>query len=264
MRKILFSTAFLLLSLEHIFIWRLIPVFYETKPFVYRALIPLFVEWAGDWSIYFIEAVFCVLLGLAMLYLYEMYAKVSIKNDVRLLLAFYLVVFLADSIRLFAKVYDIPAAFFFVLLVILQVKKKYALSIPVFILASLNRETTIALIPFMLLVRPDKSVLAHVASWVSIKVMMLYVFNGFDAYKASFLDNIASHLSIMGVALFVLFAAVFIAYVLRARYIPFAMNAFIVTCIPIFFVAYFVLGYPFEIRIFVEIAPVLFMALILK
>jgi hypothetical protein len=91
--------------------------------------------------------VFCIGLSISMLYLYEMLWRQSLLNDSLFLLSYAATILV---LMMYERFYDVPTAFFFLTILILWMKEKYFLSLPLFILSCINRETTILLLSVFL------------------------------------------------------------------------------------------------------------------
>jgi hypothetical protein len=184
MRKTLFSLAFLLVSFDYTTTWYQIYPDEIQKPFIYRQLIPTLTSLLplGEvMSLVVIEILICIATGLLMLYAYEKMWKVSGANDVLLLFCFYLVVTVLNFSFPWKKSYDAPTAFFFLLMFILWREKKYALSIPVFALACLNRETAILIVPVLFLMRRRWALhIYQVVIFIGIRYILVQVFSDYD------------------------------------------------------------------------------------
>ena len=267
MRKIFFATAFALLSASYSFRWgsnreawgavsNPFKWEYETKPFVYRALVPT-VSDIFNISVEYIVLIFCVGLGLVMLGLRDKYWGKSLRNDIALVLAFSLVI---SSVEYYKKIYDIPTAFFFTLLIYLWSEKKYLISMPVFLLSSLNRETTAILIPvFLILHRDIFTTFAYSVSWGFARFVTTtaYADNAGNSIYIRPLENAMNYLE-SPVGLLVLITVATAILIMFFSNKP-KSSGYVSLLFPVLLGMHVVAGAPFETRVFAEIMPVLFM-----
>ena len=265
MRKIFFTFVFALLSASYSFTWHpsytLSSPYYTDKPFVYRALVPALSGSTGL-SIEVIVLLFCIALGMTMLAIYEKHWRQSFWNDILLIVSFSTTVLVLE---LYKKTYDIPTAFFFTLIIHLWMEKKYLLSIPVFILSCLNRETTAILIPvFIVLHRNALVAVAYSVSWGFVKFIMVIAFgdSGGRTVYIRPLNNIISYISNPYWSI-ILIATTAILLILFLMNKPKTFN-YILLLFPILLGMHVIAGAPFEIRVFAEIMPILFMGAFLK
>lgn len=237
-----------------------LPYVETKKPFIYRALIPLFSDLLStrEWSVFF-----GISLSVAMLYAYEKYWKQTRKNDVLFVLCFSLVtlVLLKD-----AKYYDYPSAFFMFVILLLWMNGKYAVTVPIFFLASINRETTIFMLPALFIIKRDWRILLHVAAYFVSRYLLSHVFGSDVGLYIRPLENAIIH-AYLWKATTVLVLLFSLTILLSIKNIPFTPKGFVVyiaTVLPIISVAYFVSGWAFEIRVFAEVVPMLFMSAFLR
>jgi hypothetical protein len=272
MRKTLFSLAFLLVSFDYTTTWYQIYPDEIQKPFIYRQLIPTLTSLLplGEvMSLVVIEILICIATGLLMLYAYEKMWKVSGANDVLLLFCFYLVVTVLNFSFPWKKSYDAPTAFFFLLMFILWREKKYALSIPVFALACLNRETAILIVPVLFLMRRRWALhIYQVVIFIGIRYILVQVFSDYDGTAVWIrpIENFLMHMENIGKTLLMVLVAGFILYRFykNVSLLKRDVVIFVVLLFPILLAEYIIVGYPFEIRVFAEVSPLLLMGAFLR
>ena len=152
MKRIFLFIICSIISFQYISVLSHLPIIYWLhyieKPFVYRCLLPLLANNNGI-GILVLVSLSCSRLILAMLYVYEKYWEQSLRNDIAFIVIYFIITLILTR---FSNYYDFPSTFFFLLLFILFNEKKYFFSAIVFILACLNRETAIILVPVLLLI----------------------------------------------------------------------------------------------------------------
>lgn len=233
---------------------------FVSKPYVYRQLVPILASFSPlDFvtSTAMISFAFCIGVVAIMFYIYKENYKENISNDIMFILAFSAVIAFSSKC---AAYYDMASAFFFTLLLVLWSKEKYRLSIPVFALACINRETSVLLIPFFFIIyRKINLSLIMVAIFFTIRQAIVWAFSSADgqAMYIAPIENIKGHADhIFPTIILILIAiSVLTAVFRKKKNVPFIFILF-----PCFFVVYIVLGYPFETRVFIEVTPVMFLS----
>ena len=268
MRKILLFAICSILSFQYVGILANLPkgywLHYTQKPFIYRCLISLLAP--NGIGILVLVALFCSGLALAMLYLYEKLWVQSLRNDV----AFVIIYFLITMILIrFSNYYDFPSIFFFLILFILFDNKQYLISIPVFILACLNRETVIFLVPvFLIMSRKLSLTVTLTAIYFAVRLLVVYAFRnatGEPIYN-TLLMNLALHAQhYVGTIIMLAIGLGLVGLaIVNSRYLPASILTFIGIVLPMLLGVYLVFGFWTEIRVFAEVMPLLFMSALMK
>jgi len=257
-----------ILSFQYIGVLSNLPIeywlHYTQKPFICRCLLPLLAHDAI--GILVLVSLFCSGLILAMLYLYEKYWIQSLRNDAAFIIIYFLITLFLTA---FSNYYDFPSAFFFLILFILFENKKYLISIPVFILACLNRETTIFLVPVLLVMsRKFSLAVLFAAIFFAVRHSVVYAFrdaSGELSYinlPANFAIHARNYLTTIVMVLVGLGLVVLV--IVNSRYLPVNVLIFIGTVLPALLAVYIVFGCPAEIRVFAEAMPLWFMSALMK
>ena len=267
MRKLYFTLCFFAISANYTLFWHKIFPDEYSKPFIYRQLVQTLTDiipLSELYSLIYVEVFFCIGLGLLMLHFYEKNYKVSFSNDVAIVLAFGLVIAVLNYSFPWKKYYDAPTAFFFLLLFILWQEEKYLLSIPVFALACINRETTILIVPILIFMRPQWGVhIFQVLFFIGLRVIMTNVFADFpgDSIWIRPEYNLAVHAeNIRQTIEVVIFSSIILLLFFRnVPRLDLSAVVFVGFLLPVSFVLYIICGNAFELRVFAEVMPMLFM-----
>lgn len=267
MKNIFFATIFSVSTYQYTSVLASLPLsywlHYTQKPFVFRALIPLLGD--SPIGILVVTALFGIGLGLAMIYAYKRYWVQSLRNDISLIISFSLVTLI---ITRYSNYYDFASAFFMLVMLLLWMEKKTLIFLLVFALASLNRETAILIVPVLFLFRRSN------ALWVSILLFALIRFTLADVYadaggQAMYVQvakNISIHLKYWYVSIILLSFSLYLAVIVFRKALTIRPEIFLYITIitPSLFAIYIVFGYAFEIRVFAEVLPMLFMSAFMK
>lgn len=236
---------------------------YAWKPFIYRTLVPTL--GVTPLGILIVTVLFLMGLATAMMYAYRKYWVASLWNDIMFVLSFSLILLI---LIVHPNYYDPATAFFFLVILLLWMEDKYFMLIWVFILACLNRETTVLIIPVLFIIKRHWTLLVHIVSYIVIRAMLLWLFN--DAYGQTMYIHLFENLRLFwqNWALSMVFIAVilYIAYTftLKALSMRPEFFLFVAFLLPVFTALYLVAGYAFEVRVFAEVMPVLFMGTLFK
>lgn len=249
-------------------------LFYNDKPFIYRQLVPIlasFLPFPTRENISIVVFCFCIGLSISMLYLYEMSWKTSLMNDTLFLISFTVTILV---LMIYQRFYDIPTAFFFVTILILWMKEKFLLSIPVFILACINRETAILLTAFFIPMFWRKmnyrlwgNVALQVSGYFAMRMVILKKFgvNGGSSIYMRPIENIRIYLSsYWTILLVVVFLVIFYRISQNAKVLDRNILLFLIVLFPMLAIMHLISGYPLEVRVFAEIMPVMFLSAILR
>jgi hypothetical protein len=269
MRKTFFALFFLAVSVPYSFSWGT-PVLnshYYEKPFVFRALVPTFATMFPnvDLAASVIILGFCVGLGLVMVEIVDAKWRVNSWNEFAISVSFLTSILVME---VYKEIYDIPSAFFFSLLLLLWIKEKYALSIPVFVLACINKETAVLIIPVLFIIgRSWKHLTIQVFTFILVKVMISWSLSDYPGQDFYFrpVENIVFHyenlLITIGMIAFGIYAFLS-TYKHKSNH--YGLTVFVTLLFPAFILVYIVFGNPFEVRVFGEVMPILFMGAFLR
>lgn len=170
--------------------------------------------------------------------------------------------------------YDIPAVAFFVLGLILLYRQQWAWYYPLFILATLNRETSLFLTGIFILTlwgkMPVRQILGHVAAqlfiWLAIKAMLqsLYPSNMGSTFQLTFFENLQTLFQSFSALWLVtnwgmLWVLVLVGW--RKLQDPFLQRALLI--VHPFLGIMFVVGQIDELRIYTELIPLILAGAIL-
>jgi hypothetical protein len=270
-RKTFFALFFLAVSIPYSFEWgwnTILNPEYLEKPFVFRALVPTMASMFSnrEMAVNVIVLLFCIGLGWVMSELVDLKWRRILWNELAIIVSFSATLLILDRYK---KVYDVPSVFFFALLLLLWAKKKYLLSIPVFALACLNRETAVLIIPVLFLIgRSWKYAIVQVVIFVAIRAMLVWVYGDAPGQEffirpmqslAVHMDNILATLAIVAVGL-----GAYLLVLLKWRRGYYGVSVFVALLFPALCLVYIVFGYPFEVRVFGEVMPILFMGAFLR
>jgi hypothetical protein len=147
-------------------------------------------------------------------------------------------------------------------------EEKYRIIPFVFILATLNRETIIFIIPVLFFVRKRWDVLLYVIIYVAVKYMLSFVFSDSDGQGAYIQPvlNFLLHVKYYWATIILVFGGwtIFLLFVYNVQFMRKEFAIFVLLLLPVFVAIYGVVGYAFEIRVFAEIMPILFMGAFMK
>jgi hypothetical protein len=269
MKRIFLFIICSIISFQYISVLAHLPIIYwlhyTEKPFVYRCLLPLLANNNGI-GIHVLISLSCSGLILAMLYVYEKYWEQSLRNDIAVIVIYFLITLILTR---FSNYYDFPSTFFFLILFILFNNKKYFLSAIIFILACLNRETAIILVAVLLLMSRKISLAAvFMAEFLITRFLIVYAFSdapGQPAYN-NLLANLAFHakLSTTTIIMITIGLGIIASVILNSLYLPKNILIFIGAVLPALLAVYLIFGIPTEIRVFAEVMPLLLMSAFMK
>jgi len=254
-----------------------------STPYQYRVLVPWLVRAALDAHLIRPDS--------------QMAAFAVIQTGVLVLLAFafrrYLSIFIRDSVLLSVMAltlyavlpfnyfnlpyypYDIPSVLFFTVGMLLIYERRWWWFYPLFIAATLNRETSIFLTVVSVFVLYDKyspqmiAALAgsQLAIWAAIKgaLWMIYQENrwmGYGLYQFQLKVNVATLLDypIKGVIALATWGCLWLAVVIWHRRIHDALLKRTLWTVPVFIAGMFVAGFVIELRIYGEVLPIILAA----
>lgn len=242
----------------------------DTKPYVYRQL--------SLWSISLLDGIgfeyefasmlFIAVSGAALVFalmfmLITFDAPTLFELRALGLLALFTIVF-----QRYLKPYDLPTAFFFTMAITLMARRQVAAYLFVFFLSSINRETTILLLPIFLVTFWRRfnlefyGLLAtlQAVTFVTVQAVIRYIFR--DAPGSSVwispAQNIAAHLQVpLHAGLSLAVAGVILWLVLRNWKVkPIVLRTAFVVLAPALVLLYLVAGQAFEYRVFAEVYSV--------
>lgn len=158
------------------------------------------------------------------------------------------------------QIYDLPTLALWTAALAALANRRRALYLAVFAAACLNRETTFLLIAIdALAFGVSRSTTAQIAIYVITHGVLMFAMSGRPGTDAEF--HFADHLAQTGASIerLTLYALAFtLAACLVARRFqrkPWLLRAAVLITVPALGLAYFVVGYPFEFRIFYEAYP---------
>jgi hypothetical protein len=242
-----------------------------SRPYVYRVLIPFTARMLSETlsiSPFFsaILIMYVSLLGFAwsMWSLTKVLLPPAYVQRATLLAPIGLIPFLIEQ----RHMYDFPVLFLFTLALWLLAKNKFGTYIPIFVLATLAKETSLFLI-FFFIIQFHKIERKHFLALVFIQ-LVIYIFirallilhfrqNPGGLVEFHFYEHLDAYLEhpAGAIVLFLSIISLMGIYLIdRAEDITFARNAMLAIGGPTLLL-YFVFGVPFEVRIFLESYPAL-------
>ena len=167
--------------------------------------------------------------------------------------------------------YDIPTALFFTLEIALLARRKIFIYLMVFVFACLNRETTFLLpLIFILHFLRDskmswkKYILAIAAQvmiygWIRDKVLRSFSSYPGENMLIRPIENLKMYLEspVQGLAILLFSGSILWMVIHQWRHAPDIIRTSFLIFMPILFLLYLIAGKTFEIRVFIEILPVL-------
>jgi hypothetical protein len=248
----------------------------EDRPYIYRLLVPVLsraLEWLTG-----IHAVYCMIflfvlsaIGLfySLRYLYTAFRR---NDESALMFSFISCEFTFLLILIGVKVYDIATVMFFALSLGLLVRKKFNIYYILFIIASLNRETTFLLSLFFVVYFFNKlpfqqyffGILYQGLAYMAVKTILMVVYAGIPG-ASLYLNPVGVIKGYMDkpvwfALLLLIFFCVFVIIALRQwSEKPLFLRVAFITIFPIQLILHILIGYPYEIRVFAEVFPVIFL-----
>ena len=255
-------------------------------PFQYRVLVPWCVNFLLSLNLPYLNSairIFKVIEFLSTFFLFiafRSYLSIFIRNEIRsslfslflFLVLPYQYIFYSLSLGAIYYPFDIPSVFFFTIGIILIYRKNWFLYYPVFIIATLNRETTIFLIFIFFITTIKKNNMIHtffhcflqVMIWLLIKKVLgiLYADNPGPGYFINFLimnlKTLSHPVNMIRVASSFCFVWAVVIF-----YFKFISDKFVKKSLAVlfpFFCGMFVVGNILELRIYGEMIPVVLSA----
>ena len=235
---------------------------YVIRPFVYRQLIPQLAEMFG---VSFSLLIFASCLGVAvlMLQIRDEKIKAGRNGDYYFLASFSAFLMI---ILVYAKIYDAPTGFLYTLMIVLWMRDRLPLSLAVFALLCLNRETGVLLLPVFALsfwkrigiVRTGAYLAAMSAIYLSIRRVLVITFE--DVYGQQLfwtvkelVESYSKEPQLTALLFLTMSAWVLIAV---TRNTDVLLRSFLAIVPPILIVSHILFGVAWEIRVFAEFAPV--------
>lgn len=265
-------------------LWQYTFVFYENnfsgyvdRPFVYRQFVPqmaLFLSVISPIQLNNAVVVVIILSAIgftvSLRHLYLAFWKKSFYTEVFTLLSGILVLILFMFER---KVYDLSTAFFITLALNLLARKNFKAFYLLYPLSCLNRETTFLLTLLFIVYYYKKlsirnyvfGLIYQVITYLLIRLFLMYIFRnnpGFPLYYR-LIDNFHLHYSepmnTIILAAVVLIVFIFVAYRWNTK--PEFLRVSLQVFFPVLFILYVFLGGSFELRVFIEVYPILMLLL---
>lgn len=239
------------------------------KPFVFRQLsiwgVTLLQSMGPDsvTASYLFFGLGGILLFYSLLYAFTLWQIGHAEIWTVALLAAFVVLFYA-----YPKPYDMLTAAFFTLAIVTLARNQLSAYLVIFFLSSLNKETTILLLPVFMIhywrrLHPRQYwllALIQAVTFVTMQGTIRFIFR--DAPGSSFwfspVKNIADHWIYLSTSLLSLAAIVPLLWLVfrQWRYKPMLLRTAFVVLAPVLAILYFVAGRPFEFRVFAEMYSV--------
>lgn len=238
----------------------------ETRPFIYRALVPLLSHQLSDLGID-LGISYIIIVIMSFVLLLWMFQSLSKNWMYTYLMGCTLIVLAYPS----SKSYDMTTSLLMLAGVILILQNRIAMFFVVFLLACINRETSIFLTLFSAIylwryIRISNwmyFVVSQLVIFVFIQSSIRAYFIGIPGYETHFrlIKNLNFLLSHPPETLFVLltFLAIFWTIYSGWRSQPSYINIVAMSIFPLLVILYLCFGYRYEFRVFSDIYPFLFL-----
>jgi len=244
------------------------------RPFVYRVLTPLLIKalmlitpLSGKTITYIV--IFLSIIG--FLFAFSMFSKLFMSNFETSFLTLTAPIALIPMMLVNGHSYDFPNLFLFTLALYFLASQKWIEYLILFPFVTLSKETSVLLIFLYLLhyrnqLRPSKRftlLLAQIAIYLPIRMITMWVFrnNPGDAISITILSNIELYkrhaITTIAFLIFIFMIGFLSNWKIRGKP-PFLRNAEIAIVLPIF-VLFLFAGWPYEIRVFYEAFPILYL-----
>jgi len=249
---------------------------FETRPFVYRVLIP-FLARALE-KITGIHAVYCmvflvVLSSIGLFYSLKYLYKSFLENEeYARLFSFVGCELTLLLILIGVKPYDIATAMFFALSFGLLARGKFNLYYLLFVIASINRETTFLLSLFFIVYFFGRipfgqycfGVIYQGLAYLIVKIIIMNIYANVPGTPLQWrpLEVITGYVDkpIWFAVFFLIFFLVLLVFsVYQWNDKPMFLRVAFSTIFPVQLILHILLGYSYEIRVFAEIFPIIFM-----
>lgn len=242
----------------------------DDRPFVYRALVPYLSRLLEN--VTGVDVILCLfvvitLSGFGMYYSVRYLIRTYDNSPKADLLAFLacVVVFLTSFV--FMKVYDLTTAALFTFCIALLARKKHGVFYIVFLIASVNRETTILLLVLFFIYYLYGNIsrsqfiggtLFQVVSFVVVRYLIMSHYAGNEG--AVFWNDWQFVLSLyLSKKTTLLLVAIFVSFLYpiakKWNEKPIFLRTAFASLFPIFVILHIFFGMPFETRVFAEIVP---------
>ncbi len=249
-----------------------------TRPFVYRVLPSLFVRFLSttlqvsyDASAIIMMYVCLLAFAVTMNYLCMFFLP---KQNHKIAVYFSLIGILPFLIYQ-RHIYDFPILFLTTLALYLLVSKNFKLYILIFALASLTKETSLFLILFFILHfrNLDKKFLftwagLQIVIYAIIRLTIMFIFRhnpgaGIEFHFTEHISTYIQHPWRTAILFSVIIFYIVSAFSLQGNNKEFIKDVLFAMGFPLL-ILYFISGIPFEVRLFIEIYPILFLAMVLR
>jgi hypothetical protein len=249
---------------------------FETRPFVYRVLIP-FLSRALE-KITGIHAVYCmvflvILSSIGLFYSLKYLYKSFLENEEYARLFSFVGCELTLLLVLIGvKPYDIATTMFFALSFGLLARGKFNLYYLLFVVASINRETTFLLTLFFIIYFFNKmpfrqyclGVLYQGLAYLIVKMLIMGIYANVPGTPMQWrpLEVIQGYVDkpvLFAVFFLIFFLASLVLSVRQWNDKPMFLRVAFGTIFPVQLILHIFLGYSYEIRVFAEVFPVIFM-----
>jgi len=246
----------------------------EPTPYSYRVLMPWIARslvWMLGISANTALMVVIVLSSIALLYaLWYLFEAFYPNHPASILIAFCAEALIFVLIMFPQKIYDLSTAAFFALSLSFLARTKVNWYLLLFPLATLNRETTFLLILFFAIYyfrKPEQmpvrryifSLSYQILCYVGIKIILTEIFakNGgshFFWWPDQVIATYIQHFGKTFTYIFLFALIVYLAHRNQETKPQLLVDAFLVMA-PVLLVLHLFMGYPYEVRMFVEVAP---------
>jgi hypothetical protein len=249
---------------------------FETRPFVYRVLIP-FLSRALE-KITGIHAVYCmvflvVLSSIGLFYSLKYLYKSFLENEeYARLFSFVGCELTLLLILIGVKPYDIATTMFFALSFGLLARGKFNLYYLIFVIASINRETTFLLSLFFIVYFFGKipfgqylfGVIYQGLAYLIVKIIIMSIYANVPGTPLQWrpFEVITGYVDkpVWFAVFFLIFFLILLAFsVYQWNDKPMFLRVAFCTIFPVQLILHILLGYSYEIRVFAEIFPIIFM-----
>ncbi|RPI93357.1 MAG: hypothetical protein EHM40_10115 [Chloroflexi bacterium] len=248
----------------------------EDRPFVYRLLVPSLARVLEKLTgipavpcMIFLVVLSSVGLFYSLLYLYTAF---SAHREPAGMFAFVGCELTFMWILIGVKVYDIATAMFFALALALLARRKFNSYYVLFLIASLNRETTFLLTLFFSVYFFNRMPRRHYffgllyqgLAYTVVKITTMILYRDVPGTVLSLnpvgvLRGYVDQPVWFAVLLFVFFCLFLVIAIWQWNAKPGFLRAAFITLFPALLLLHILMGYPYEIRVFAEVFPVLLM-----
>jgi hypothetical protein len=243
------------------------------KPFVYRVLVPGIINFARfliplPAQFYASLLIYCSLFGFAFS-MYHLAGFFWESPSTSRLVALTSMPALLPLMLHFQHIYDIPNLFLFTLSIGAIIKQRWSYFLPIFILNCLSKETALLLpVIFMAYFHDNmdrrlyiKLTAAQLAIYAVIRFILLYAFRDNPGTILTFRLweqlNFVINMPIVATGQFLYGLLMFLLAAWQWKTKPIFLRRSALAITPLMLLLFLFFGYPFEIRVFYEVLPIL-------